>query len=252
MTLVMKVKCGESEQFGSSFVMVTTDTRMVHQLLHRETLEPVSNITMTRDVYDKVVRLTDNVLLCTGGVYSICQAWQSFMIEHSKNHYFLDDMEEIIDASQKYLKEEAKRNRMIKKHMNSQFRMLELLGYYRNGKPGSLKIKHDGNIEKVVVEPETYYATMFPPTEDILENHDILMDFGRTKYGARSALEHILLHLLDVHAIVASQEDDKVSETCLVHLLKRVGGKTEYEFSQYDLTPLIEKYKSLSEVLSKI
>lgn len=246
MTLLLQSCFSDSEAFGDGFVVSTSDTRSVYREFDPLSLNFNSGIKMSREVSDKSIKLSNNVILCAGGIESVTELWKSFMVECSEDEFHLDEMIPIMEESLLFLTTEANSDDFIRKHIFTDSVSLRLVGFFRNGNTGILGIESDGTIKKFELLPDHYQSFKFVPTQDILDIIEALMDFNQFDYGAEDMLTHVVNHLLYCHALIASQETETVSSACIVHVLAKVNGEIVHNKFEVDLTETIEEIKKVS------
>lgn len=241
----MRASFAEGDLNPEPFVIATADTRMVIKPFNTETLEFAEELLERRnDVYDKVVKLTDNVFLNTGGIQMVYEALRDFIIKRAKERYFVDDFEPILREAYNHFKKNG--NNTIQKYIDTEFTYVGFIGFFSNGNPGELILNSNGEIFKQDLPPGGFNSRMFPPTQEIRDNADTLMDFTQSPFRhTNSIFELVINHLIYVHALIASQEVDTVSETCLVHILKKVNGKVQYEVMELNLAEKIKEVQNL-------
>lgn len=227
------------------FVIVSADTRMVFKLYNSETLEFDDDTLETHDdIPDKVIKLTDNVLLCSGGMQSVYEPLRDFITGKAEKNFYLDDLEDVLKDAYSTLKKGD--NAFIKGYIDSGFLYTSLKGFFRNGNPGEIRLGKGGEIFKNEALPGQVTSRMFSPTEEISDKMDILMDMTEHESGANDLYSHALHHLTTTHALIASQEVETISKTCLVHvLMKKIDGEIVYEQREIDLSNQIREIQEM-------
>jgi len=244
----MNATVGKSNINPYPFVIVTADTRSVYRRLYTETMEYDEKILDKRDdSYDKVIRISNNVLISTGGTHEASEPMKDFIIERTGNHYYLDDFKQILEEGYKHLKENG--DEVIKWLLDGNSIYVCLIGFFKNGSPGSVKLGTNGKIDTQEISPNYNGYNIFSPTEDIEKRQDELMNFADSPFlyllnKEGSVADVYFNHLLYVHELIASQEVDTVSATCLVHLLQNVDGKMHYVHHEIDLTEQIKEIQN--------
>lgn len=245
MTLLMQVCVGKNDMNPFPFVIATADTRSVYRWFCAQTLEYDEKIIEKRnDSYDKVERVSNNVLLNTGGNHEVTEALKNYVLERAEDHYFLDDLEKILKDGYEYLKKTG--DEVIKHFLDSPYIFVCFTGFFENGNAGRLFL-FQGETYTQGVEQEENISMMFSPNEDISNNMNELLDFSKSPLlnQARNYVDIFCNHLVYVHSIIASQEVDTVSEICLVYLLQNVNGKMHYDFLEVDLTEQIKEVRGM-------
>lgn len=246
MTLIMQATVAKSDKLiPYPFVVVTTDTRTITRRLYLNNFEFDETILKSRDdSCNKVNRISDNVLICRGGTADASEPMQDFIIGKADKSYYLEDFESIVKDGYKHLKETG--DDVIKHFIDTDSVFISLVGFYKNGTPGTVKLGLNGEIEKTEVSPDMNGYNVFSPTKDIAERQDELLNFGESPFlpllsQGGNAVDVYFNHLLMVHSIVASQEVETISGTCLVHILVKGDNETNYECHEVDLTEQIKQ-----------
>lgn len=247
----MQVTVGENELIPYPFVIATSDTREVYRKFYYYTMEFDEEIIDKRDdSFDKIIRISNNVLLSAGGTSEVSEPLKDFIQEKAKKHYFLDDFIPVLEKAHEYLKNTD--DYIIKHLFDSGFYELTLSGFFKNGSPGKLHLvpthfRESFGIEGNIYKTDGFATSMFSPSEDITKRKNELMDFSNSPFIKEpvNLIDLIIQHLIGVHALIASQETERVSPICIVHLLQNINGKMNYEKHRFDLR---EKVKEFHEV----
>lgn len=245
MTLLMQASVGETESYPFPFVIATADTRSIARRFYYNTFDFGDKILESNDdSYDKVSRLTNNVLISSGGTCEVSDPIRNYIEERAKEYYFLDDFESIMKESFKHVKENS--DEVINHLLGTNNFYVTLVGFFKNGSTGRMQMHPGGEVKRTEVPPGKVAYNLFAPSEDISKHQDELLNFSNSPFlgllsqGGKD-IDVYLNHLVYVHSLVASQEVDTVSGTCLVHILKKADGKIHYEQQEIDLTDYVKE-----------
>ncbi|MBO1005779.1 hypothetical protein [Pseudogracilibacillus auburnensis] len=249
MTLLMQASVGKTESCPFPFVIATGDTRSIYRRFYYDTFEFGDEIIDSHDdSNDKVARITNNVLISSGGTSEVSDALRGFIEERTKDHYFLDDFKPIMNEAYKYVRENS--DKVINHLLDTDHFYVSLVGFFKNGSPGRLQLALGGEVNSTEVPSGLVAYNLFAPSDDISKRQDELMNFGNSPFlyllnEGGNDVDVYVQHLLFVHSLIASQEVETISGTCLVHLLQRSDEKIHYEYYEIDLTERIKEIQNM-------
>ena len=240
MTLILKATVNSGE--NGAFVIASADTRMVYKPFNAKTHEMRDEtLGMRNDIYDKVIPLNERVLFIGGGISSVYESFKDYLIERAKEHYFVDDFEQIFYEAYNYFKENG--NGIMKKYIDSQYVHLTILGIRKDGTPEEIRLDGNGGISKQDTRPGMTSSGMFSPSADINKKTKELMDFENSPHwNENDIFQTYVDHLLLVHTVIASQEVETVSDESLIHIVHRDwNGEIKYYNGSFDLSEQIKQ-----------
>lgn len=225
MTLIM------SMSFKDQFAFITCDSRVVKQEFSVG-FEPLSRIERTDLPSDKVNKLTDYVLLSTGGISLLGEIVKKEMKKRVKPYFDLAECSKVLREIIDDLRERRKKVGLWK-WFNKKDLVLDFLdvdahfgccmaGFYKTGGTGmTLFGSGKGTVPDEVSSPiknnEGYPVFMFAPTYEYEDLKNSLFHLPLEKQNINEFLNAALI----AHGTISFVQQDAVSPDCNVFALAR-------------------------------